>query len=371
MAILKIVKAGKTKQSLKAALNYISQEQKITLPNNKQLLTPLNCWGDIKNIYKTMIQTKEMYRKAKDEEHSEMYKHFQQSFKPQEISPQKAHEIGIQWAQENFAKQGFELCICTHIDTEHIHNHFIINSVNAITGKTIEIHANKTLELLKHSSDNLCKKYGLSIIERTIGNTGTQRTYKMQEHYTVAHKIAQKLTWQYSIYERIVKTLKEQQGKGFASFKSALEQNGIEINYKRIKHDLIFKDLANNKKISDQTLNKHFADENLMINREIIEKKIGEIPVYIMEKNQIISEKKQGFYKLIENLLKAIENTRTINTKIEFYSFMEKQGWLIRYTDTGKAFYNIEQDRYIYDNTIYKITKKKQYCLSYIEEFLN
>lgn len=371
MAILKIVKAGKTKQSLKTALNYISQEQKITLPDNKKLLTPLNCWGNTKNIYKTMIQTKEMYRKAKDEEHSEMYKHFQQSFKPQEISPQKAHEIGIQWAQENFGKQGFELCICTHIDTDHIHNHFIINSVNAITGKTIEIHANKTLELLKQSSDNLCKKYGLSVIERVIGKTNNQHTYKMQEQYTIAHQIAKKLTWQYSIYERIIKTLNEQQDRGFESFKNALQQKGIEIDHRRIKNDLIFKDLLNNKKISDQTLNKHFADENMLINRATIEKIIGEIPVYIMEKNQMISEKKQGFYKLIENLLKAIENTQRIKTKIEFYSFMEKHGWLIRYTDTGKAFYNIEQDRYIYDNTIYKLTNNKKYCLTYIEEFLN
>ena len=168
MAIIKVVKAGKTKASLKSALNYIANEEKITTITGKKLITPLNCWGSLKNIYDTMIATKELYRKAIDNRNSEMYKHFQQSFKPNEITPEKAHEIGKKWAMQNFAQDGFEVCICTHLDTEHIHNHFIINSVNAITGKTIEIHANKTLEKLKYSSDELCREYNLSVIERDI-----------------------------------------------------------------------------------------------------------------------------------------------------------------------------------------------------------
>ena len=132
MAIIKVVKAGKTKASLKSALNYIANEEKITTITGKKLITPLNCWGSLKNIYDTMIATKELYRKAIDNRNSEMYKHFQQSFKPNEITPEKAHEIGKKWAMQNFAQDGFEVCICTHLDTEHIHNHFIINSVNAI-----------------------------------------------------------------------------------------------------------------------------------------------------------------------------------------------------------------------------------------------
>ena len=73
-----------------------------------------------------MIATKELYRKAIDNRNSEMYKHFQQSFKPNEITPEKAHEIGKN-GQCKFCSRWFEVCICTHLDTEHIHNHFIIN----------------------------------------------------------------------------------------------------------------------------------------------------------------------------------------------------------------------------------------------------
>ena len=82
LAIIKVVKAGKTKASLKSALNYIANEEKITTITGKKLITPLNCWGSLKNIYDTMIATKELYRKATDNKNSEMYKHFQQSFKP-------------------------------------------------------------------------------------------------------------------------------------------------------------------------------------------------------------------------------------------------------------------------------------------------
>lgn len=111
MAIIKIVKAGKTKASLKAALNYISNSIKITDTDGQQLISSINCWGDIKNIYQTMIDTKQLYRKSTDNKHSEMYKHFQQAFKPQEIKPKIAHEIGLKWAKQNFGDDGFEICI--------------------------------------------------------------------------------------------------------------------------------------------------------------------------------------------------------------------------------------------------------------------
>ncbi len=75
---------------------------------------------------------------------------------------------------------------------------------------------------------------------------------------------------------------------------------------------------------------------------------------------------------MIENLIKIIDNINKLNikTKIEFYIFMEKQGWLIKENQTGKAFYNQEHDRYLYDNTIYKILENKAYCLKYIEQNL-
>ena len=98
----------------------------------------------------------------------------------------------------------------------------------------------------------------------------------------------------------------------------------------------------------------------------------GKTLQYDLDKKIYLSEKKQGFYNLIENLIKTIDNINKLNikTKVEFYIFMEKQGWLIKETQTGKAFYNQEHNRYLYDNTIYKILENKAYCLKYIEQNL-
>lgn len=370
MAIIKVVKAGKTKASLKSALNYIANEEKITTITGKKLITPLNCWGSLKNIYDTMIATKELYRKAIDNRNSEMYKHFQQSFKPNEITPEKAHEIGKKWAMQNFAQDGFEVCICTHLDTEHIHNHFIINSVNAITGKTIEIHANKTLEKLKYSSDELCREYKLSVIERDIFAQNKNHEYNMRKKYSFLREQFRDLTWQKTVYDKIIAILNKSRNKDFKYFEQELLKVGIKLEHERLKKDFIFNYIDENRKVSDKTLAKTFHDDKIL--RSNIEMIWGKTLQYDLDKKIYLSEKKQGFYNLIENLIKIIDNINKLNikTKIEFYIFMEKQGWLIKETQTGKAFYNQEHDRYLYDNTIYKILENKAYCLKYIEQNL-
>lgn len=62
-----------------------------------------------------------------------MYYHLFQSFHPDEpITPETANEIALKFAQEQF--KGYEVLVATHIDREHIHSHFILNSVSAETG---------------------------------------------------------------------------------------------------------------------------------------------------------------------------------------------------------------------------------------------
>ncbi|MBM6760557.1 relaxase/mobilization nuclease domain-containing protein [Megamonas hypermegale] len=371
MAIIKITKAGKTKASLKTALYYISEPQKITLSNGEVLLSTLNCWGTIQNIYETMISTKEMYRKATDNKNSEMYKHFQQSFKPNELTPQLAHKIGIKWADQNFGKQGFEICICTHIDKEHIHNHFIINSVNPITGKTIVINANKTLEQLKFSSDEICREYGLSVIDRNYYvPEKTQAIYSMKKKYSIERETFKTNSWQNEIHEIIKEAIIKSQGKSFEFFCQYLKQKKIMVDYKRLNNDLIFQDETTGYKISDKTLEKTFPTQGYFL-RLNIEKLVGKIPDYQLEIAEILSPQKQGFYKLIENLLEVIDSNRFIETKEDFYKAMEKDGWEILNTLTGKCFCHKNTGRLFYDSTIYKITKKHEYCLNYLEQNLN
>ena len=370
MAIIKVVKAGKTQASLKAALLYISDEKKITLPTGERLVTNLNCWGDLKNVYETMIATKELYRKAKDNKHSEMYKHFQQGFKPGEVQPKMAHEIGIKWADINFAKAGFEVCICTHLDKEHIHNHFIINTVNSLDGKTLEIHANRTLEELKASSDELCKQYHLSVIERNYHMRDEHKPiYSMKKRYSLLREEFKDLSWQKDFYDKVCTSINEAKGKGFLAFIQLLAQKQIEVEYKRLNNDLIFKNVVTNKCISDKVLEESFPTNGFCL-RENIAKVVGNIPDYEIDKNEILSAKKQGFYQLIENLIEVVDKMQEIKTKQDFYAHLAKYNWFIETTPTGRAFYAKSAKRILYDNTIYKITHKHAYCLAYIEQHL-
>ena len=101
-------------------------------------------------------------KRLHDKNDGRMFYHMIQSFKPEEIlTPQTAHEIALKMAEQF---PGFEILVATHTDREHIHSHFIINSVNADTGK--KYHSNlESLQQLREVSDRLCLAYGLSVIQ--------------------------------------------------------------------------------------------------------------------------------------------------------------------------------------------------------------
>lgn len=61
--------------------------------------------------------------------------HGYQSFKPGEVTPEEAHKIGLELAQKLWGDD-YEVLVCTHLDTAHIHNHFVVNSVSWRTGKS-------------------------------------------------------------------------------------------------------------------------------------------------------------------------------------------------------------------------------------------
>jgi len=147
MAIIKVAKGGRT---LNSAMEYV--EKKAELVSGK------DCSDSKDQALEEMKITKEMY----DKTDGRQYKHYIQSFAPHETTAAQAHQIGREWANNNF--NGYEVYIATHIDKEHIHNHFIVNSVNFENGK--KIHLSKAdLKNLKLENDRLCEREGLSIPE--------------------------------------------------------------------------------------------------------------------------------------------------------------------------------------------------------------
>lgn len=88
--------------------------------------------------------------------------HLIQSFEPNEVTPEQAHEIGKQLADE-LLNGKYKYVISTHNDKNHIHNHIIINSVNRETGKSFSTEhdrkANPAWRQIQQISDKLCVEY--------------------------------------------------------------------------------------------------------------------------------------------------------------------------------------------------------------------
>lgn len=90
--------------------------------------------------------------------------HGYQSFAPGEATPEIAHEIAVRLARQLWGEK-YQVLIATHLDKEnHLHSHFIINTVSFVDG--IKFHrTEKDYYDMRRASDELCREYGLSVIE--------------------------------------------------------------------------------------------------------------------------------------------------------------------------------------------------------------
>ena len=96
--------------------------------------------------------------------------HGEQSFKEGEVTPELAHEIGVRLANEMWGDR-FQVVVTTHLNTDHIHNHFVLNSVSLKDGKKYYSNRENTA-LLRKTSDELCEEYGLSVLEEKTCKSG-------------------------------------------------------------------------------------------------------------------------------------------------------------------------------------------------------
>ena len=151
MAVMKI----KTiKSNLQAVINYGKNGDKT---DNGILVSSINC--SVQTAYEEMSLTKKFFHK----ENKTLGYHIIQSFKGNEVTPEKANKIGQELARELWGDK-YQVIICTHINKENVHNHMILNSVSFVDGKKYH-NSNEEIALMRDTSDRLCLKYGLSIVE--------------------------------------------------------------------------------------------------------------------------------------------------------------------------------------------------------------
>ena len=140
-------------------MNYKMQKEWICNPektDGKLLVSSYGCAAETADIEFSWT------RRHAIDKGTNLGRHLIQAFQPGEVTPEQAHEIGMELAKEILGGK-YEFVLTTHIDKDHVHNHLIFNTVSFADYK--HYHSNKrSYHYIRRTSDRLCKEHGLSVI---------------------------------------------------------------------------------------------------------------------------------------------------------------------------------------------------------------
>lgn len=287
-------------------------------------VSAINCSVDI--AYEEMMITKKTYNKTG----GILGFHAYQSFGENEVTPEIAHQIGVQLASEMWGSR-FEVVVSTHQNTKHIHNHFVINSVSFKDGKKYyDNHINYAR--MRRLSDDLCAEYGLSVIseKETKGGLFYNNFYNNYiEHSDYYEKIREDIDF------AILKSY------SYNNFLTVLESMGYKVIIKNNILSLTKEPYKLRVRIS-RTFGKRYNKRNIIKRIEggyVKENSNNFFAVFFKNKNY-----KNSIYKLFKSYCDLLENYSKNKHKQYFYSSIRK--------DIKELDYFIEQTTFLSKNNV-------------------
>ena len=267
------------KASLRAVNNYISREDKIgEIENNHieelielpkddimeyitqnkktkdRLITGINCSPS--SAFDEMMAIKHLHKKTGGRQ----FKHFVHSYsKIEEITPEVAHEITLKLLEDEKFKD-FQILVATHTDTDHIHTHIVVNSVNMETGLKWQ-HSFGDMVNLTEKSNKLCEEYNLthSFIDMKT------KTFINKENYNIADKNNKKRgrSWKHETWLIINEAIKRSTSK--EEFITNMESAGYKVRWVDSRKNITFT-LPNGRKLNNDKLHppERFTKEALL-----------------------------------------------------------------------------------------------------------
>lgn len=153
------------------------------------------------------------------------------SFKEGEISPQKALEVVKEtWTRTTKDMNGdFPCAFYVHGNTNNIHVHAVAGAVDPQTG--VKLHQKRMWELMKEKSDQVCKEYGLSVIQEKAEKRQDRIEYHLNKQGAYS--------WKSELKERIEKALTPAV-QSVEDFKQNLKALGVELHNRMRKQSPIF-----------------------------------------------------------------------------------------------------------------------------------
>ena len=149
-----ITKIHPIKVNLKKALDYIENPDKT---DDKLFVSSYGCSYETADIEFQMLLD-QAFKKGSNLAH-----HLIQTFEPGETTPEQAHEIGRQLADEVLGGK-YPYVITTHIDKGHLHNHIIFCAVDMANQRKY-ISNRQSYAYIRRTNDRLCREHGLSVVK--------------------------------------------------------------------------------------------------------------------------------------------------------------------------------------------------------------
>jgi hypothetical protein len=154
-----------------------------------------------------------------------------QSFdKQDDLSPQEVHAIGLELAQREFPN--FEVLVATHMDTEHLHNHLVVNSVSFQSGKKLHQSA-ADLQAHRIANDEICVAHGLEILPPP------QKQVKQKRMSTREYRSAAKgESWKFRLMNIIDQCMKYAATR--EEFISLMKSEGYEVRWTENRKNITY-----------------------------------------------------------------------------------------------------------------------------------
>ena len=309
MAVTKIKAIRSTVDS---AIAYIINPAKT---DEKLLVSSFGC--SVETAAKEFEWTRKVAKQHGMPDTKILARHVIQSFDVGEVSPELAHEIGRQFADEMLGGK-YEYVLATHVDKDHIHNHIIFNAVSFV-----DHHAYKSYKKIYYDmreiSDKICAENGLSVIPPTQGKGMDYKEYSEAKQGT---------SWKQKLRFAIDKNI--MLAKDFDDFMRLMQESGYEV--KQGKY-ISFRAEGQERFTRSKTIGDNYTEERI---RKRISGKRGRIlpterkgiSLIIDIQNSIKAQQSKGFehWAKVNNLKQAAKtlNYLTENNLLQYTDLESK-----------------------------------------------
>ena len=209
---------------MRAVMKYCMRDDKTWDEfSQRHLVSGVNCSG-VDSIVE-FEATKAAFQKM----NGTNFYQYVQSFSPKEnITPSQAHEIALEFAAR--AWPGTEVLVATHCDTDHVHSHFVLNSVSFETGLKLRQSPN-TLKELRMVSDQVCMAHGLGVLKPYEGG-GSKLSAR---EWRAAQKGE---SWKFQLMYHIGESMKKSRSK--EDFVTLMERKGYKMIWTDTRAQITF-----------------------------------------------------------------------------------------------------------------------------------